>query len=449
MSAEPRAVAPGDAQGLVAPTLRCLVPALLLGMGMVAGYARLEGWRWPWWWYSYVVEQGQTPPSEAARCVRAGWTALAIIIVFALFRWWRGARLTFTGCDWMMLALPAWLLLAGFLIGLPRPLIHIGLWPQVGVLLLYFLGRSAGLELRAWSVACILMATVLAITVLLDAEGLMHHAPQRPGGLLGSRNYAAQYLALALPSLLVWGQREGARRYKVWVLGAIALLLGLALLLTRSRTAWIGAVVGTVVVLVLARTSRRRVVLPITLVMIGALIGAFLPTKLAWKEAHPYWTSARRVFDIFSGSGAFRRDQYRDMLHITAQHPVLGVGPAGWSKAIKSVNPDPQSHLNHFPNSDYLRFLCEGGFVALALFLGVAAMFLRRAWKLRDEQPQILATLIALALICASDAVFIRPESSALICALLAALVNHGHSPGVTGGPAPSKLPSQPSPILT
>ena len=418
---------------------------------MAAAYERssgISGWRWPWWWYSRVVLAGTPPPAEAVWCARAGWAALAVIVVFTLIRWWRGSRPSFNECDAMMLVLPAWLLLSGILLGLPRPLIHIGLWPNVAVLLLYFLGRSAGLEIRAWGVAFIFMATALAVAVLFDAEGFMHRAPQRPGGFLASRNFAGQYLALALPSLLVWGWRiEGTRRHGWRVfLCAVALLLGVALILTRSRTAWIGAGVGTVIVMVLACGSRQRMFLPLAFVMTGALVGAFLPTKLVWKDSHPYWTSARRVFDISSGSGAFRRDQYRDTFRIAAEHPVLGVGPAGWSKAIKAVNPEPQHHINQFPNSDYLRFLCEGGLVALALFLGVAATFLHRAWKLRVEQPQILATLIALALICASDAVFVRPESSALMCTLLAALVNHGRPPDVATGP---ELSSQPGPILT
>jgi O-antigen ligase len=406
--------------------LRFLVPALLLGIGMAAGYAQLEGWRWPWWWYSYVVESGRPPPPEAVWCVRAGWAVLAATVMLTALRRWRGAPLRFDWCDGIILALPAWLLLAGVWLGLPRPLILIGLWPQLAVLLLYFLGRSASLDLRGWSAACVFVATVLAVTVLLDAEGLLRHAPQRPAGLLNSRNHAGQYLALALPSLLVWGWRiEEARRHGLRVLcAACALFFGLALVLTRSRTAWIAAAAGTAFVLLFALSSRRLVILPVAFVLIGALIGGYLPTQLAWKDSHPFWSSARRVFDISSGSGAFRRDQYRDTLRIAGKHPMLGVGPAGWSKAIATVNANPQLRYNHFPNSDYLRFLCEGGFIALLLFLGAGATFLHRAWKLRAEQPQVFATLAALALICASDAVFTRAESSALICALLAALVN-------------------------
>ena len=414
----------------VSTALRLLAAAILLALGMAGAYERfssLQGWRWPWWWYNHVVEMGRPAPPEAVWCVRAGWTALAVIVVCSGLRWWRGAGLKFDRCDWIILTLPAWLLFTGFWLGLPRPLIHIGLWPQVAVLLLYFLGRSTGLELRGWSAACIFVAAVLAVTVLLDAEGLMHRAPQRPGGLLASRNFAGQYLALTLPALLVWGWRiEATRRHGLRVLyAACAVLIGVALVLTRSRTAWIGASVGTVFILVFACAPRRLVVLPLAFVMMGALIGGYLPTKLVWKDAHPFWTSASRIFDISSGSGAFRRDQYRDTLRIAASHPVLGVGPAGWSKAIAAVNPDPQHHYNHFPNSDYLRFLCEGGFVGLALFIGVGTVFLHRAWKLRREQPQVFATLAALGLICASDAVFVRAEASALLCALLAALVNH------------------------
>jgi O-antigen ligase len=406
-------------------SLRAFLTALLVFGGLLAGYVPLNGLYYPW--YNEVAYSNR---SGYAYAVKAGELVAFILVVLVVLWWWRRRRnlpLNRDSTDWIVAAIPAWLLLCGIILHVSLPFLALGIFPNLFSALIYFLGRGTRLELRHVAAVVILAATALAISVLLDAEGWMHRAPQRPGGLLGSRNFAGEYLALAVPSLLVLWSRVAGEKFWHRTLHAgfasAALLVGAALVLTRSRTSWIATIVGVMVVIALARGAWRRVMIPLTAIVLGAIIGGNMPTRLKWKEEHPLRASAARLIDFSSGSGAFRRDQYREAASIALKHPLLGVGPAQWRKAMIAEGAPDSHYTNAFPNSDYLRILCEGGFIALALFLGLGATFMHRAWKIRELHPQALATLAALAVVCAADAALVRPESAMAVGVILAALV--------------------------
>lgn len=419
------------------PKLRAGLPTALLGLALVCGYSPIHsifphnGWSWPW--YADVVLQGKPAPIEAAWSVGAGAALLLGIVTLAWFRRERGADHGRDPADWLMLALPAWLLFAGLVLKVPASVLAIGMWPHVLAVLFYFFARELGVELSPTLVACVLAAGVLAVSVLMDAEGWMRRAAHRPGGLFASRNLAGEFLALCLPSLLAFSPPpEGGtarRRFHYAALIPAALLLGSALVLTRSRTAWISAALGSFVMLALAQGARRRMLLTLSLVLLGAGMGVNLPTKLVWKDEHPFRSSAQRLFDITSGSGAFRAEQHRVTLGIAREHPVLGVGPGQWRQAMMAAKGDAKLYTNPMPSSDYLRYLADGGFVALALFLGLGACFLRRAWKIRTAHPHVLASLLVCATIGLADPPLFRVELTILFCVLVAALMNQPSTP--------------------
>jgi O-antigen ligase len=181
---------------------------------------------------------------------------------------------------------------------------------------------------------------------------------------------------------------------------------------------------GSLVVLALVQHARRRVFLPLSLVILGVIIGVNLPTKLAWKDEQPFRSSALRLFDISSGSGAFRADQYRATLGIVREHPLLGAGPGQWRKAMSAAKADEKLYTNPMPSSDYLRYFADGGFPALGLFLALGACFIRCAWRLRAEHPQVLASLLACATIALADPPLFRIELTILVCVIVASMVN-------------------------
>ena len=285
------------------------------------------------------------------------------------------------------------------------------------------LAPTAG-ELR---LALVVAGAVVAVAVVLDAEGLPlgdggDALLRRPRGLLYNRNYAGEYLALVLPVCLTAAAsaRDGRRLARV-VHRALVVVVGLALIWTRCRTAWLAAAGGSaMVVLTAARTARPRLARVVALVVAGAALALVVPNRLQWSEAQPFAATARRLLKLKSGSGALRLEQYAATVRLVAAHPVAGLGPGGWQPAIRAG--DWRLGVNRNAHSDYLRALADGGPAAAAALLALYGAALVAAWRARRRFAEAPALVLTLATISAADALLYRPEAAILAFAALAAL---------------------------
>lgn len=261
-----------------------------------------------------------------------------------------------------------------------------------------------------------LIGALVAASVLLDAAGLAVVASRRPGGLLGNRNFAGEYLALALPAALAVFTRS--RRWW-WILVAF----GGALALTRCRTAWLAASVAVMALVALSPPPlRSRRVLGAALVLAGVLLAAVMPTRLAWNEAHPFTSTLSRAVDLEDGSGQLRVRQYAATLGVLDSRGawLTGLGPGAWQAAVRAQ--DRAIAKNRVPHSDYLRVLSDAGAPALGglcILLVAAAL---AAWRLRREHPELVVFLGVLALEALADAPLFRPEVIVVTGAVLATL---------------------------
>ncbi|HEX8108494.1 MAG TPA: O-antigen ligase family protein, partial [Kofleriaceae bacterium] len=261
-----------------------------------------------------------------------------------------------------------------------------------------------------------LIGALVAASVLLDAAGLAVVVSRRPGGLLGNRNFAGEYLALALPAALAVFTRS--RRWW-WILVAF----GGTLALTRCRTAWLAASVAVVALVALSPPPlRSRRVLGAALVLAGVLLASVVPTRLAWNEAHPFTSTLSRAVDLEDGSGQLRVRQYVATLGVLDSRGawLTGLGPGAWQAAVRAQ--DRAIAKNRVPHSDYLRVLSDAGAPALGglcILLVVAAL---AAWQLRREHPELVVFLGVLALEALADAPLFRPEVIVATGAVLATL---------------------------
>jgi putative inorganic carbon (hco3(-)) transporter len=267
----------------------------------------------------------------------------------------------------------------------------------------------------SWMLA--LLGALVAASVLLDAAGLaVVVSRRRPGGLLGNRNFAGEYLALALPAALAVFTRS--RRWQ-WILVAF----GGALALTRCRTAWIAAFVAVVALVALSPPAlRSRRVLGAALVVAGVLLASVVPTRLAWNEAHPFTATLSRAIDLEGGSGQLRVRQYVATFGVLDSRGawLTGLGPGAWQAAVRAQ--DRAIARNRVPHSDYLRVLSDAGAPALAglcILLLAAAL---AAWRLRREHPELVVFVGVLALEALADAPLFRPEVIVVTGAVLATL---------------------------
>ncbi len=181
------------------------------------------------------------------------------------------------------------------------------------------------------------------MTALLQAYGVEPEymsLSRAPGGTFGNRNFMAHLSAIGTPIVLLCAIE--ARRTWGFSLGTAGMaFVAAALVLSRSRAAWLALMVGGALMVLLGwrmrdAWSRRGATSPTRRAGRGvarwrssrALV---LPNALEWKSDSPYLDSVRGVVNYKEGSGAGRLVQYRNSLRMAVANPLLGVGPGNWS----------------------------------------------------------------------------------------------------------------------
>lgn len=296
-----------------------------------------------------------------------------------------------------------------------------------------------------------------AATVLLEAQGVLAglSEPNRgPGGTIGNRNYMACFLALGLPVLLL--QAATARRYaEAALFGGGLAAVAAALVMSRSRAAWLAGIVVALVLAAGALRARRalrghgigvRLAAVGSLVILGAGFAVLVPNRLQWGSSTPYADTFSRLLDHQGGSGAARLVQSRNTARMASAHPLLGVGPGNWtieygryaSPNDPSYTPDALAPSNRLPHSDWLGMAAEWGLPALLVFAAAAALVLAGAWRelgrseVEGERAlEILAlgaTLAALGVLGALNPVLQAAAPAFLFFLVLGALARPGRA---------------------
>jgi O-antigen ligase len=280
--------------------------------------------------------------------------------------------------------------------------------------------RRAGL-VRPLLVALAVAVVIGAATSLAQAYGVQSEyfsVNRVPGGTFGNRNFVAHLAAIGVPVVMLVALT--APRGLGSVFGAIAMaVVSAALVLSRSRAAWVAVIVLAVPVVLLARltwtrwseprTMRRVVVLAVAAAA-GVIAALVLPNRLEWKSGSPYLDSAAGLVNYKDGSGRGRLVQYTNSLAMTRAHPVLGVGPGNWpvvypkfasrgdpsmSQTVEGVTSNP------WPSSDWAAYLSERGALGcVMLVLVMVGLMIRALRDLREgsgRDPERVLTAIALA----------------------------------------------------
>ena len=267
-----------------------------------------------------------------------------------------------------------------------------------------------------------------------------------PGGTFGNRNFMAHACAITLPALLFSGLRASSRAARLRWCGGIALVAG-ALILSRSRAAWLALLLGLAVMLVTGAIAMRhsdgtlppqRLLLLLVAAVAGAGAALVIPNTLDWRSDSPYADTAHSIVNYKGGSGQGRLIQYGNSLRMTLHHPLFGVGPGNWpvvypkfaSSNDPSLGQDGMTS-NPWPSSDWVTFLAERGPFALAVF-GIAVLALladgargvtsARGTDERFAAAVFLATLVVVIIVGAFDAVLLLPIPALVAWALLGAL---------------------------
>lgn len=297
-------------------------------------------------------------------------------------------------------------------------------------------------------VACAIATVCAAAFSLAQAYGLdteYFSTNRAPGGTFGNRNFVAHIAAIGLPTL-AWCTVT-ARRPSGALVGSLGCaLVGGALVLSRSRGAWLAVAASGAVLLIPLIASRKywgghqvggRFARLTLATVIGGMVAIVLPNSLNWNSESPYLDSARGVIDYRKGSGRGRVAQYQNSLRMAASNPVFGVGPGNWPVEYVSFAPEGDRSLtddgmtaNPWPSSDWVAFISERGFIPTAALLSAFLILFftsLRRWSELENGDAVLAqcvlagTIVATIVVSAFDVVLLLAAPSLLVWSILGA----------------------------
>src|SRR5262245_29651301 len=207
------------------------------------------------------------------------------------------------------------ILVAYLLLGLVSAILATNVWIGTralaisisGVLIFWIARTLREAHLERPLVNALALAVVLgALTSCLQAYGFrtdLFSLNRAPGGTLGNRNFIAHLAAFGAPVVLLAALT--ARHVIGYLAGALGLsIVGVALVLTRSRAGWLAAaavIVVWVTALVVSppirrsNTVRLRFAGIVIALAAGVSAAIVLPNSLRWRSENPYLDSMRSV----------------------------------------------------------------------------------------------------------------------------------------------------------
>jgi O-antigen ligase len=209
------------------------------------------------------------------------------------------------------------------------------------------------------------------------------------------------FLSLMVPFLTSLALAEGLRaeetaRLRQLLLEVLAVMAGLALVLTQCRSAWAGGLAGMLVLVVAWRRSDARgrraapggmrgAYLLLTVCVSGALIFRFGAASDALRQRVGTLQRAAHGGDA---SFNWRVEKWRQALVLIAAHPFAGCGlgsypfhqsPAAGAGSRPAVVAMVGVSLDEQAHNEYVQMAVEQGIVGLFLYLLVLASFFAKA----------------------------------------------------------------------
>ncbi|HEU4524052.1 MAG TPA: O-antigen ligase family protein, partial [Gemmatimonadales bacterium] len=171
------------------------------------------------------------------------------------------------------------------------------------------------------------------------------------------------------------------------------------------------------------------------------LLALTLPNRLNWRSDSPYLDSLTGMANFREGSGRGRLIQYGNTARMAFEHPILGVGPGNWpvhyprymSPGDPSFDRDDVIPTNPWPSSDWMAILAERGLPAFVLLMLAGTSIALGAWARARGDPRrspsladltIVATLLALMVVGAFDAVLLLPAPAFFVWTAIGAMAS-------------------------
>jgi O-antigen ligase len=215
-----------------------------------------------------------------------------------------------------------------------------------------------------------------------DASGVI-----RADVTLAHPDFAGIFLAMLFPIALA--RVVSRRSFATRVLSAnIAIVISLGLLVTFTRAAWAGAIVGVIVVLALRRgklhvlpVAVASVILVAALVLSVAIVGS-RPSASGANLAQAFIGRVASSTNVGSGSVASRLNTWRDLPALIAARPILGWGPDTFGLAYPLYQSSNRGgEFFDKPHQETLGIAAAEGIVGLAAYLWMVVAFVGAFWR--------------------------------------------------------------------
>ncbi len=230
---------------------------------------------------------------------------------------------------------------------------------------------------------------VAAVAILQSARDSFAQGELVPAfGTMGNSNVLGAFLAMVFA--LAVAELAGARLTSARILLInVLVVVGLALLLSFSRSGWLGAAIGTVIVVVLQRSSFPRWSLGVS-VLVGLATLAVIALGGGLGLERQLVARALTLFDIHTWGGS-RLHIWLDSVRIIASRPVVGYGPdnfglvfprfqtGDWGTGLRGVHQQVDK-----AHAETLQLAATQGIVGLAAYMWMLVQFVRCFWTGRS-----------------------------------------------------------------
>lgn len=382
------------------------------------------GWRnvalivLPLLWIGNRIVTGHFIPRTPYDVIILGLLVMVLVSLYATY----DIAVSLPKITGVLLGVSAFYVVVGF-INAPKQLYQVLIVVLLGVAIflgVVFVGSSWGSKIAVLQQLSARLPSLLR--GLPGADTGFH--PAEVGGTLTWLIFIPAAVAIGL-----WVQRR-SRRVWIWLigLGVLTGVLLLALLLTQSRSAWLGVAAGAVVLLwLLGRWGRVVLGVGVAIVLIGVALG--VPGRLM-SNGRP---SSAAVTDqaVFDPSLVDRTEIWSRAIYGLQDFPFTGMGLGTFRYVLPVLYPlfsvSPDVDLGHAHN-EWLQAGVDLGLAGLIAFValqGLSVVLAYRAFRMtwpvmvRWLMAGVLAGLVAHSIYGLTDAVALGAKPGVFVWILL------------------------------
>lgn len=215
-------------------------------------------------------------------------------------------------------------------------------------------------------------------------------------GTLGQWNVLGSFLDLAWP-LVLWELAE-ARTWPGRILAANAgAVIGLALMLSFSRSAWAAGLLATIAMGTWYLRQNAR----LATIALGALVAiagiAIAAVWLAGGDSFTTALAARAGSMAQPESWAPRLVIWQETLHLIASSPVVGYGPDTFGLVFPRFNTGYHAELIDKAHAETLQVFATQGLLGVAAYVWIVVAFALACWRRRGRDGAFAVLVAGLA----------------------------------------------------